>query len=170
VHARRIVGFFMFLSLTIPPVGMVNTAIAADALPTAKARLAAAAAAARKWQPDAVLVVVETSTAEPDGRAYTWMYLYDSPASKQQAAVLADDKGEISLMPTPIVGAFRKPVGEFVDSDRAMAAAIAAGMKPHKFGMKMSLTMSNRAEWFMSDRDFSYTIDAATGKFLKKEE
>ncbi len=51
-----------------------------------------------------------------------------------------------------------------------MTAAVAAGMKTNKFGMKMSLKMSKRAEWFMSDRDFSYTIDAATGKFLKKEE
>ncbi len=33
--------------------------------------------------------------------------LYDSRASKQQAVVIVDDKGEISLTPTSIVGAFR---------------------------------------------------------------
>jgi hypothetical protein len=169
VNTRHLANLFIFLALTILPIG-VATSAAETALPTAKAGLAAAAAAAHKWQADAVLVVVETSTAEPDGRAYTWMYLYDSPASKQQAAVMVDDKGEVSLTPTPIVGAFRKPLSEFVDSDRAMAAAVAAGMKTHKFGMKMSLKMSKGAEWFMSDRDFGYTIDAATGKFLKKEE
>lgn len=169
MNSRPVLIFFILLALTIPPLGVASSAAAA-ALPTAKTRLAAAAAESRKWQADAILVVVETSTAEPDGSAYAWMYLYDSPASKQQAAVIADDKGEISLTPTSIISAFRKPLGEFVDSDRAMAAAVAAGMNTHKFGMKMSLTMSDRAEWFMSDRDFSYTIDATTGKLLKKEE
>jgi hypothetical protein len=51
-----------------------------------------------------------------------------------------------------------------------MTAAVAAGMKTQKFSTKMSPTKSQRAERFMSDRDFSYTIDAATGKFHKKKE
>jgi hypothetical protein len=168
VNSRPVVSFFVFLALIIPQVGAVDSAMA-GALPTAKTGLAAATAEASKWQADAVLVVVETSTAEPDGTAYSWMYLYDSPASKQQAAVLVDEKGEVSLMPGAAT-AFHEPLGEFVDSPVAMAAAVAAGMKTHDFGMKMSLTMSKRAEWFMSDRDHGYMVDAATGKFLRKEE
>jgi hypothetical protein len=162
------VSLFIIVAQIILQVGAANSAVA-DTLPTAKKGLVAATAEARKWQADAVLVVVETSTAEPDGSAYSWMYLYDSPASKQQAAVLVDEKGNVSLMPSPAT-AFRQPLGEFVDSPVAMAAAVAAGMKTHGFGMKMSLTMSKRAEWFMSDRDYSYTVDGATGKFLGKEE
>jgi len=158
----------MILALVTLQVADLKPA-AADGLPTAKTWLAAAAAEARKWQTDALLVVVDTSTAEPDGSAYSWMYLYDSPASKQQAAVMVDEKGDVSIMPSPST-AFRKPLGEFVDSPVAMAAAVAAGMKTHGFGMKMSLKMAGRAEWFMSDRDYSYTVDAATGQFLKKEE
>jgi hypothetical protein len=168
VKSRPVVSLFIVVALSTLLVGAVNAAVA-DTLPTAKKGLVAAAAEARKWQADAVLVVVETSTAEPDGSAYSWMYLYDSPASKQQAAVLVAENGDVSLMPSPAT-AFRQPLGEFVDSSIAMAAAVAAGMKTSDFGMKMSLTMSKRAEWFMSDRDHSYAVDGATGKFLRKEE
>lgn len=168
MNARLLVTSMTCLALSILQGGPLNTA-AAGALPTAKTGLAAATAEARKWQADAILVAVETSTAEPDGSAYSWMYLYDSPASKQHAAVLVDEKGEVSMMPSSAT-AFSKPLGEFVDSQVAMAAAVAAGMKTHAFGMSMSLTMSERAEWFMSDSDHGYTVDATTGKFLKKEE
>lgn len=168
MNNRLVVSFFILLALTVPQVGVMSS-MAADALPTAKSRLVAAAAEARRWQADAILVAVETSTAEPDGSAYSWMYLYSSQAGKQQAAVIVDEKGEVTLMPSPAT-AFRKPLGEFVDSPMAMAAAIAAGMKTNNFGMKMSLTTSERAEWFMSDRDYGYTIDAVTGKFVRKEE
>jgi len=43
-------------------------------------------------------------------------------------------------------------------------------METQKCCMKMSPTLSQRAERFMSDRDFSSTIDAVTGKFHKKKE
>jgi hypothetical protein len=69
-----------------------------------------------------------------------------------------------------LVNVFQKPPGERVDSARAVTAAVAAGMKTQKCCMKMSPTLSQRAERFMSDRDFSSKIDAATGKFHKKKE
>jgi hypothetical protein len=167
VNTNNLASFLIFVALGIAPAGVVNSA-AEGALPTAKTGLAAAGAAARKWQPDATLVVVQTDTATPDGRAHMWMYLYDSPGSNQQAAVIVGEKGEVNLMPTST--AFKKPLGKFVDSDAAMAAAVAAGMKANDFGMKMSLKMSSRAEWFMSDSKYSFTIDAVSGKLLTKEE
>ncbi|MCJ7629152.1 MAG: hypothetical protein MUO50_12290 [Longimicrobiales bacterium] len=161
--ARLVLSFtlaFLLMGAALPSFG-------APPQPTAKAHLAAAAAAAKKWQADAVLVVVETSTANPDGTAYAWMYLYDSAKAGSQMVAIVNEEGEISTMPSPVT-AFSKPLGDFIDSDVAMAAAVAAGMKTNNFGMGMSLKMSDRAEWFMSDMDFGYTIDAVTGKLLEK--
>ena len=163
----------LVLALTLPfwiP-GAAGPAAAADkgpAPPTAKARLALAAAEARKWQADAVLTYVTTDTANPDGTAPRWMYLYDSPKAKEQRTVIVGEEGDVDQMPN--FTAFKKPLGEFIDSDRAMAAAVAAGMKTVTYGMKMSLSVGAGAEWFMSDRDFSYTIDGVTGKLLAKEQ
>ena len=140
---------------------------ASVALPTAKAGLAAADAAARKWQADAVLTAIDTNTAQPDGRAYNWGYIYFSPKAKAKTLVMLDEEGKIDSIPTFTPG--NKPLVGFVDSDVAIAAAVKAGMKTHGFGMKMSLTNLDRAEWFMSDMDYSYTVDAGSGRLLKKE-
>jgi hypothetical protein len=150
-----------------PAAAASGGAVKAPAKPTAKARLALAAAAAKKWRADAALTYVTTNTANPDGTAASWMYIYDSPAGKEQRMVIVDEGGGVEVMPNST--AFRKPLGEFVDSDRAMAAAVAAGMKTNTWGMAMSLSVGERAEWFMSDPKFTYTIDAATGKLLAKE-
>lgn len=138
-----------------------------SAQPTAKAHLAAATAAARKWQADVVLVAIETNTANPDGGAYTWSYIYDSPKAGDQILIMIDDKGEVSQLPG--FATFRNPIGDFVDSDQAMAAAVAAGLKTDTFGMTMSLNNSGRTEWSIPGPVLSYKIDAATGKLLSKE-
>jgi len=134
---------------------------------TAKTHLVAATAEARKWQSDAVLVTIETKTAKPDGSAYTWAYLYDSPKAGDQVLIMIDEEGEVTRFPGITV--FKKNIGDFIDSDQAMVAAIAAGLKTNDFGMTMSLKKADRAEWFIPGSDLSYTIDAVSGKLLSKE-
>jgi len=134
---------------------------------TAREGLPAADAEARKWQTDAVLTLVESSTALPDGRAYSWLYLFDSPKARQQTAVLVDEKGQASPAPSGTV--FKTPVGDFVDSDRAMAEAIKNGLQTHEWGMTVSLKKYDRAEWRFLDKTHFYYVDAGTGRFLRKE-
>jgi hypothetical protein len=137
---------------------------------TAKGGLAAAEREAAKWQPDAVLVYLESKTAIPDGRAYTWLYGFDSPKTKQQAGVMVDDKGKASLW-EGMRTVYKQPLGGFIDSDRAIAEAIRNGLKTHDLGMNVSLSVekSNRAEWQFLDTDFFYYVDAGTGQFLRKK-
>jgi predicted transcriptional regulator len=111
--------------------------------------------------------MVETSTAQADGSAYTWLYVYDSPKGGNMISIMIDQEGEVSQFPG--MSAFRKSISDFVDSDQAMAAAVEAGLKTHEFGMTMSLKSADRAEWSIPGSDLVYSIDAATGKFLSKE-
>lgn len=172
MNKKALMRFTLFLVLPACLFGVSSGAIAAKssnaaAQPTVKAQLAAATAEAKKWQPDAVLIAVDTSTANPDGSAYTWGYLFDSPKARDQVMIMVDDKGEVSQFPG--FTAFRNPLGDFIDSDQAMAAAVAAGLKTNTFGMKMSLKSTDHAEWFIPGSDLSFTIDAVTGKLLSKE-
>ncbi len=142
---------------------------------TAKALLPLATAEAKKWQPDAALVYLETKTAEPDGTVAvkpfpgTWVFIFMSPKTKNKVGVMVDGKGKVTRIDT----AFYKneAVGEFtVDSDKAMIEAIKNGLKTNNFGMSMSLEKNaGRAEWQMLDKTYFYYIDADSGKFLKKE-
>lgn len=142
---------------------------------TARALLPLATAEAKKWQPDAALVYLETKTAEPDGTVAvksfpgTWVFIFMSPKTKKQVGVMVDGKGKVTRMDT----AFYKNdvVGEFtVDSDKAMSEAIKNGLKTNNFGMSMSLEKNaGRVEWQMLDKTHFYYIDANSGRFLKKE-
>lgn len=142
---------------------------------TAKALLPSATAEAKKWQPDAAIVYLETKTAQPDGTIEatafggTWVFIFVSPKTKNKIGVMVNGKGEVTRMDT----AFYKDdiVGEFtVDSDKAMTEAIKNGLKTHDFGMSMSLEKrAGRAEWQMSDKTHFYYIDANSGKFLRKK-
>jgi len=143
---------------------------------TARALLPVATAEAKTWQPDAALVYLETKTAEPDGTVAvnsfpgTWMFIFISPKTKKQIGVMVDGQGKVTRMDT----AFYKDevVGEFtVDSDTAMAEAIKNGLKTNNFGMSMRLEKTaGRVEWQMLDKTYFYSIDANSGRFLKKEE
>jgi hypothetical protein len=135
----------------------------------AKEKLAVATNEAQKWQKDAMLVGVETSTATPAGRAFSWIYLFNSPGTKQQSIVMIDDRGEVRRLPSPSFNVYRNAVGEFVDSEQAMAEAGKNGFKSHDFGMIMGLRKDQRGEWRMLDKSHFYYVDAGTGKFLRKE-
>lgn len=142
---------------------------------TVKAMLPSATAEAKKWQPDAALVYLDTKTAEPDGTVAvkpfpgTWMFIFMSPKTKKKVGVMVDGKGEVTRGDT----AFYKNdvVGEFtVDSDKAMSEAIRNGLKTNNFGMSMSLGKNaERVEWRMLDKTHFYYIDANSGRFLRKE-
>lgn len=143
---------------------------------TARALLPSATAEAKKWQPDAALVYLETKTAQPDGTVAvtsfpgTWMFIFLSPKTKKKIGVMVDGKGKVTRMDN----AFYKDavVGEFtVDSDKAMSVAIKNGLKTNNFGMSMRLEKNEgRVEWQMLDKTYFYYIDANSGRFLKKEE
>ena len=136
----------------------------------AKEKLSLANAAAQKWQKDAVLVGVQTKTATPEGTAYTWLYLYNSPGTKQQIAVmLKHDSDEVNQFPSPSFSVYKNAVGEFVDSEQVMAEAVKSGLKTNKFGMSMSLRREARTEWQLLDGSDFYYVDASTGNFLRKE-
>lgn len=142
---------------------------------TAKALLPSATAEAKKWQPDAALVYLETQTAQPDGTVAvsafggTWVFIFVSPKTKNKVGVMVDGKGNVTRMDT----AFYKNdiLGEFtVDSDKAMTEAIKNGLKTNDWGMSMSLGKNaGRAEWRMLDKTHFYYIDANSGRFLRKE-
>lgn len=135
---------------------------------TAKTLLPTATAEAKKWQPDAALVNLTTSSAEPDGTG-VWAFTFLSPETKQKILVIVDNNGEVSKFDS---GYYQNDVvGEFtVDSDKAMAEAIKNGLKTNNFGMKMNLEKNaGRAEWRMMDDKNFYYIDANSGKFLRKE-
>lgn len=167
------IRFSLYLVISVLSLGLSGAATTAEsaekeaALPTAKAALTAATAEAMNWQADAALIMVQTSTANPDGSAYSWLYVYDSPQVGNMISIMIDDQGEVSQFPG--MSAFRNPIGDFVDSDQAMAAAVAAGLKTHDFGMTMSLKNADRAEWSIPGSDLVYSIDAVSGKFLSKE-
>jgi hypothetical protein len=142
---------------------------------TAKALLPLAAGDAKKWQPDAALVYLETKTAEPDGTVPvkpfpgTWVFVFKSPKAKKQVGVMVDGKGRVTRMDTTFFQ--NDAVGGFtVDSDKAMGEAIKNGLKTNDYGMSMSLMKNaGRVEWRMLDKTHFYYIDANSGKFLKKE-
>lgn len=142
---------------------------------TAKSLLPLAAAEARKWQPDSVLVSIDTKSAQPDGTVAVggfpgaWGYTFYSPKTKKKALVMVDGKGKLSRDDS---GYFKNdPVGEFsIDSDKAMAAAVKEGLKTNTYGMSMGLDHSaGRSEWRMLDNKFFYYVDATSGKTRKEK-
>jgi hypothetical protein len=167
---KNTIPFLMLLAFVL---GFTPPVVAAGK--TAKGLLPSAAAEAKKWQPDAALVYLETKTAEPDGTVAinpfpgTWVFVFMSPKTKTKVGFMVNGKGDVTRMD----GAYFKNdlVGDFtVDSDKAMAEAIKNGLKTHEDGMSMSLEKNaGRVEWQMLDRTYFYYIDANTGKLLRKE-
>ena len=156
--------FKLFLTLFI-----IMPASAMAAGMTAKSMLPDATHAAMKWQPDAVLVNITTSSANSDGTGDVWAFTFLSPKIGQKKLIMVDNSSEISTFNSAyfqdnIIGDFH------VDSDKAMAEAIKNGFKTSEFGMSMDLENNGgNAEWRMLDDKSFYYIDANSGKFLRKE-
>jgi hypothetical protein len=134
---------------------------------TANSLLAKSAAAAKKWDPGAQLVAVETSNADPKGFAPNWTFVFESAVTKKQIGVMAEADGSISHFDTSTN--HRKPIAGFVDSDKVMAVAVKNGLKVNTWGMKMRLSVRDQPEWTVQESEHFYRVDAASGKFLKKE-
>ena len=151
--------FALFFVLPMFSMGAGNTAM--NMLPKAISE-------AKKWQADAALLNITTSSALTDGTG-AWAFTFLSPKTGQKILIIVDDNGEASQFDSSY---YRdNVVGEFtVDSDKAMAEAIKNGLKTHNFGMKMNLENYNGlAEWRLQDNENFYYIDANSGKFLRKE-
>jgi hypothetical protein len=133
----------------------------------ARQRLAAATAAARAWQKDAQLVRAETRNADAQGRSPDWTYVFDSPGAKKQTLVSVFGSDKPDLMPTGT--AYRRPLGDFVDSPVAMQEAVRRGLKTVAYGMSMSITGGEPAQWLVLSGDQTFVIDGATGRFLRRE-
>src|SRR3990172_9046977 len=87
----------------------------------ARAALEQAIAAAKQWQPDAILTNVSSLTVSDDGTAYTWFYAFYSPKTGKYMNVTAKGRQTDTLK---VLKGLNDPVApDFVDSDLAMEAA-----------------------------------------------
>ena len=133
---------------------------------TARAALADAIEAAKKWKPDAVLTNVTSITVGPDGKGTTWFYGFYSARTNAFLNVTA--KGR--MIETLEVGTGQKDSlpAEFMDSDAIMDAAIKAGLKGTS--PRMGLT---RAAWIVNggtDKgDVGVWLNPRTGNVIKRQ-
>lgn len=140
---------------------------------TAKAALPQVTAAARKWQPDALLVSLSTLLARADGTAPEWKYAFYSPKVQKRFVVTAHgsrvEGREVRL------GFGTEPLGEFIDSDAAMREARKGGLKGNEPSMSVNLRGAGKAAstyWVVNGGfakgDVSVFLEAATGRFSSR--
>ena len=152
---------------------------AADTAVPARAGLAAATAAAQKWQPDAVLTGVSAMRASPDGRAQNWDYMFHSPKSgKACTFTFAGERLVEQLEVRPHMT--DRVVANFVDSTDAAAEAKASGLDTKGQPLVMSLLVMGQATkqsgtfWSVSGGyakgALAVVVDAKTGKLAYKQE
>lgn len=152
---------------------------AADTGVTARAGLAAATAAAQKWQPDAVLTGVSTMRASTDGHAANWDYMFHSPKSgKACTFTFAGDQLVEQLEVRPHMT--DRVIANFVDSTDAAATAKSNGLDTKGQPLVMSLLVMGQATkgagtfWSVSGGyakgALAVIVDAATGKVAYKQE
>jgi hypothetical protein len=172
-HVLRIaLGLALALAATAP----------AFAAATAKEAMQAATAAAQKWQGDAVLTHVSTLQGRGDGRAADWLYTYFSPKAKKSAIVTTKDKA-VTDVTADVRNTSMDPLGaDFIDSDKAVEAAVKAGLKLDKAakGVLFGLVVGNQAVgkpqlfWsvsLMSGSSMSaVTLNGKDGALIKRDE
>jgi len=144
----------------------------------AKAGLAQAQKAARKWKADAALVSIFAGTSNMDGTADKWAYMFYSPKVKKGYTVQVQNGRIVETL--EVRGHIKNPLGdEFIDSPKAMAEAKKNGLKV-KGQPVMSLlimgqaTKNPAAYWTVgggfTSGEVSIRIDAKTGKFFMRHE
>ncbi len=148
---------------------------------TARAELDKAKAKAKAWKADAVLLGINTSKADMDGRAYSpvamaglgWTYIFRSDTAKKNFFVAIGGNG-MDAKETAVTSA-KAINGEFVDSDKAMAEAVRNGYYPaNRTDISMAINegscpMSSGESlcWKIKGRKGSYCVVSGTsGKFL----
>lgn len=116
---------FRWISAIWLALAAMTPALAAS---TAREAIKEVAAAAQKWQPDAVLTHISTLRGRADGKADSWLYTFYSPKTKKSAIVTARDKKV--AVDADVRNTSTDPLGaEFLDSDKATEAALKAGLK-----------------------------------------
>jgi hypothetical protein len=140
----------------------------------AKAKLAEATAAAKKWKADAVLIQVAGNGIGDDGMEVLWDYGFYSPTAKTCLVVNVantttqqESGGEICESPE---------LTEFMDSDQAIAIARKNGITAPKVTMVVSASALRKggATWTVMDAagmksgNVMLDIDAKTGAILSK--
>jgi hypothetical protein len=138
---------------------------------TARTALNEVLAAGKKWQADAVIVGLSSVTVQPDGTASSWKYSFYSPRTPKRCVVTADASGVRSREVS--AGYDTQPLGEFIDSDRAMQEAKKNGLKGKdpNMGVKWQGSGATRATtWIVNGGtakgDVSVSLDARTGRFI----
>lgn len=120
---------------------------------------------AKQWKPDAVLTSVSTNAVNPDGTAAVWFYHFYSRKADQHLNITSKGRAldplEVGTGPTAAVAA------DFIDSDHAMQAAVARGLKGES--PQMGLTSKG---WIVSGGsnagDVAVTLNARTGAMIAK--
>ena len=145
---------------------------------TAKVHLAAAKAHAKKWKADAILFQIQARNVT-DGKA-RWEYDFTSPATGSKTCLMVgvDKTGKASSAEDSCDTTNEMEIKDFaIDSDKAAAIALQAGLKNPKLTMGLSKSGSGstgKLVWLiMEDRgmksgDQSVDIDAMTGAVSNK--
>lgn len=162
------------LALVVAGMVVAGTGIAGAGGATAKAGLGKSNELAKKWKADAVLTSISSLEVQPDGTANSWLYMFYSPAAKKYNIVTAkgasfEDLEVNSGMTLPIVG-------EFLDSDMAVAEARKHGLKGGSISVGLNMGgigKDARLYWSVNGGfekgDVSVTLDGKTGAFVKKD-
>jgi hypothetical protein len=140
---------------------------------TAKTSLKQVVAAGKKWQGDAVLVSLSSVKVHPDGAADEWKYSFYSPGTKKRCVVTAS--GSNIRTKDVNLGFSTEPLGDFIDSDKAMQEAKKNGLKGNDLNMAVKFQGSGpkaTAFWIVNGGfakgDVSVFLDARTGKFSSR--
>jgi hypothetical protein len=153
---------------TSPPTAAGPTSVAPS---LAKAKLADATAAAKKWKADAILIQVQGHVKGDAGTAIGWEYGFYSPATNSCAMITIYPRG-------PYVSEAREEckspeLKEFMDSDQALKMARNNGVTASEVTMVV-MRQADRAIWSVMDErgmkhgNVMLDIDAQTGTLVSK--
>ena len=139
----------------------------------AKAHLAEATAAAKKWQSDARLVQVAGRNVKDDGTVPWWEYGAYSPSAKT-CLVITVIRGNVSTQESGGPDCAAEALGDIIDSDQAIKIARANGVTKQSISMVAMPSPNRRGQsvWSVIEEgmrnpgDVAVDIDAATGKVL----
>lgn len=172
VDRRRAPGWLLRLAVVLPLASLGPARALADGL-TARKALAQVLARARAWQGDASLVHLSSTRVHADGTATEWKYAFYSGKSVKRCVITARPGG-VTLKEVRL-GNFTDPLGDFVDSDKAMEVARANGLKggePSMSVLRPSGAGAQATRWLVtggwSPGDTSIAVDGKTGAFVNR--
>lgn len=166
---KALVALVVFaLQVGITGIGMTKEA------ESARNVVAKLAARARQWQSDAVLTNLSTFSAAQDGTAATWSSMFYSPVTKKWLAVTASGA---KLDALEVSEGLTDPIGEFIDSDRAMQVAKKNGVTPGRetlMGLAWTGAKDGLACWTVGGGfepgSVAVVLNAKTGDLITKHQ